>query len=60
MKDKANRKVLAACMVALAVAIGYSGLLIVGLLLGMLAVFVGTVEDFKIFGKEEESNGEES
>lgn len=60
MKNNSNRKLLAGCLMALAVSIGYSGLLIPGLLVGFLATFIAGVEDFKIFGKEEESNGEES
>ena len=59
MKNNANRKVLIGCLIMLAVAIGYSGLLIVGLLVGMLATIIATVEDFTVLGKDEESNGEE-
>ena len=59
MKNNANRKVVIGCLIMLAVAIGYSGLLIVGLLVGMLATIIATVEDFTVLGKDEESNGEE-
>ena len=59
MENQNNRKLLGACLIMLAIAIAYSGLLVIGVLLASLGVFVLAFTEFKLFGNEEEESEEE-
>lgn len=59
MKNEVKRKLFIACLIFLGIGIAYSGELIVGLLMGVVATVILAAEEFKLFGEEEESEEEE-
>lgn len=60
MNEKTKRTLLGCCLIFLGIGLAYSGLLILGILMGTVATVVIAFDDFKLFGEEEESNEEES